>query len=139
MLRKAAEKALSSLGFQGAELCVLIAGDRRMRTLNREFRGKDKTTDVLSFPAQPGTGAAASGKPHGHAGGPPVVLGDVVICAPRAAAQAALYGHSVERELVFLLVHGILHLAGYDHEKGPAEERAMREKQRELMARLRVR
>jgi probable rRNA maturation factor len=134
MLRKAAGEALSLLGLTDAEVSVLVTGDRKMRTLNRCFRGKDDTTDVLSFPAGPVEGI----RRRQCAAGPPAVLGDVVISAPRAMAQADRHGHTFERELVFLLVHGILHLAGYDHEKGPSEDRAMRRKQREFMARLKA-
>ncbi|HEX9859592.1 MAG TPA: rRNA maturation RNase YbeY, partial [Nitrospirota bacterium] len=76
-LRKAAGEALSLLGFQDAELSVLVTGDRKMRALNRAYRGMDKTTDVLSFPAMPGEELSALREtPPGTSGGrPPVVLG----------------------------------------------------------------
>jgi len=108
-----------------------------MRGLNRAYRGKDYPTDVLSFPALSGPELRRLRRNGVHAGGPPVVLGDVVISAPRALAQAGERGHSLEEELTFLLVHGILHLAGYDHEAGADAARAMRRKERELMAGLR--
>lgn len=82
-----------------------------MKRLNRKFRGKNKTTDVLSFPAEPGPG--------------PAVLGDVVVSVPAARRQAALAGWSLEKESLFLVIHGILHLLGHDHEKGPAQAQKM--------------
>lgn len=94
-----------------------------MRSLNRAWRGKDRTTDVLSFSLREGK----------H---PPVqssLLGDVVISAPAAERQAAEAGHSLSREIDILLVHGVLHLAGYDHERGEAEARRMRMKERKLL------
>jgi probable rRNA maturation factor len=82
-----------------ASLSVLLCGDTRMRTLNREWRGLDLPTDVLSFPS-------------GERG----ILGDVVIDVPYAARQARRRGHPVSREVRILLAHGLLHLLGYDHE-----------------------
>jgi len=81
-----------------SELSVLICGDERMRALNRRYRGKDRSTDVLAFP---GEGAA---------------LGDIVISLPYAAREARRRGESRTRELERLLLHGYLHLLGYDHE-----------------------
>ena len=85
------------------ELAVALVSDRRMRTLNRTFRGVDRVTDVLSFPveAQDGSGA----------------LGDIVIATEVAARQAAAAGHALGTELRVLALHGLLHLLGYDHEK----------------------
>jgi probable rRNA maturation factor len=123
------------MGLEGAELSVLVVGDRKMRALNREYRGMDRTTDVLSFSMLEGEGGGGS-----LMGGEdmPLVLGDVVISAPMAASQAEALGHSLEREMIFLLVHGILHLAGYDHERSKADERKMLKKQRELMELLKA-
>ncbi len=101
------------------ELSVLFTGDAEMKRLNRRFRGKNKTTDVLSFPA-------------GNAPGP-VMLGDVVVSVPVARRQARLTGWSLEKECFFLLLHGILHLLGYDHERGAKEARAMADIQHKLM------
>jgi len=146
MVKKYAETALSSLGYEGAELSVLITGDRRMRTLNRDYRGIDRTTDVLSFSmldaAQAGkwgtgnTGVAGWQARTGD--GPPVVLGDIVISAPKAAAQAKEAGHPLSDEVCFLLVHGILHLVGYDHETGEADKRKMERKQEALLKLMRA-
>jgi probable rRNA maturation factor len=83
----------------GRSFCALLTGDARLRKLNREFLGRDYATDVLSFPAPA-----------------PDALGDLAISWQRAAEQAAGYGHALETEIEILLLHGALHLAGYDHE-----------------------
>jgi probable rRNA maturation factor len=93
-----------------------------MRALNRRYRGVDRTTDVLSFSMLP-----------------PVVLGDVVISAPTALAQAKARGRGLEDELITLLAHGVLHLAGYDHEAGGPEARKMRRREEALFRLLRGR
>jgi probable rRNA maturation factor len=95
-------------------LGVRFAGDREMRRVNRDFRGKDKTTDVLSFPGDPEDG--------GH-------LGDILISVPTARRQAEAAGHPVERELKVLLLHGLLHCMGYDHE---TDDGAMERLERKL-------
>ncbi|MGA2740483.1 MAG: rRNA maturation RNase YbeY [Bryobacteraceae bacterium] len=89
---------------RGAGFICLIAGDSELRRLNREFLGKDYPTDVLSFPL----GQASE----------PVVgnLGEMAISATRARAQAAAFGHSLEDEIRVLMLHGLLHLMGMDHE-----------------------
>jgi probable rRNA maturation factor len=102
------------LGSAEAELSVLVTADDEIRELNRRYRGLDRATDVLSFRMGGGT------------------LGDVVISAQTAGRRA---GRSLEREMTFLLVHGVLHLLGHDHSK-PAERRRMRARERELMRRL---
>jgi len=86
---------------QGREFECLVTNDRELQRLNREFRGKDCATDVLSFPA---------GVPQAH------LLGSLAISTERAAAQAKLYGHQIEQELEILMLHGLLHLLGLDHE-----------------------
>ena len=89
----------------GREFECLITGDRELRRLNREFRGKDETTDVLSFPAPKRTAT-----PGGE------TLGALAVSWQRAAAQAGEYGHSLESELRILMLHGVLHLLGMDHD-----------------------
>ena len=96
-----------------ASLSILLCGDARMRTLNREWQGLDLPTDVLSFPS-----------------GEPGFLGDVVIDVPYAARQAKRRGHPVSREVRILLAHGLLHLLGYDHE---TDDGAMFRLQRRLV------
>ena len=84
----------------GREFTCLLSGDRKLRALNRDFLGHDFATDVLSFPSGSGRGP----------------LGDMAISLDRAAAQAAGFGHPVEVELRVLMLHGLLHLLGHDHE-----------------------
>ena len=101
------------------ELSILFVGDRAMRVLNRDFRGKDKPTDVLSF-----------SQLEGENGIPSPTLGDLVISVDTTKRQAKEYGVSYERELLRLMVHGILHLHGYDHE-GVSKAEAQRMRRRE--------
>jgi probable rRNA maturation factor len=116
------------LGCPEAELSVLIVGDEEIRTLNRDYLQRDKPTNVISFPQQEGEGAGIQ----------PSLLGDVVISADTAARDATEAGIPFESELHFLLLHGILHLLGYDHERGTeAEAQAMEAKEREVFAILR--
>jgi probable rRNA maturation factor len=126
-LRKKAEKILNVLGYPDSELSVSIVGDRTIRRLNREYLGKDKPTNVISFAMHEGPFADLN--PH--------MLGDVVISADTAGLEAEAGNLSFESRLVFLLLHGILHLAGYDHERsGDAEARRMEEKEREIFGML---
>jgi probable rRNA maturation factor len=112
--RKRLERTLRALvrryGLQKAEVGLAFVGDRKIRTLNRTFRKKDKATDVLSFPLRE---RAADGKYY---------LGDIVISVPQARRQAFRLGHSLSDELVDLTVHGFLHLLGYEHSCGHEEE-----------------
>ena len=104
---------LAAEGVAHAEVSVEVVGERRIRDLNREHRGKDEVTDVLSFPLE-----EADEEPGvlDDDDGPPRLLGDVVICARRALRQARAAGLPPTLELALLLVHGTLHLLGYDHE-----------------------
>jgi len=110
------------LGCPEAEVGCLLVTDRRIRALNRRYRGEDSPTDVLAFPQGEGGG------PPGHPG----LLGDVVISVETAARQAARAGSSLEREAALLLIHGILHLLGHDHATA-AERRRMWAIQRRLL------
>ena len=117
----------------------MLAGSRRIRRLNREFRGVDKPTDVLSFPFHEKEeflrGGALSPRERGRlAGRHPFILGEIVICPEVAAKNARGAGLPLAEEMRRLLVHGFLHLLGYDHETGAAEERRMRRKERELLS-----
>jgi len=100
--------ARAAVGLEG-EVHVLLADDRTLRRLNRRFRGKDKATDVLSFPAG-AAGDASRG-----------IEGDLAISLETAARQAARFGHSLRDEVRVLLLHGTLHLAGFDHEVDSGE------------------
>ena len=114
---------LENLGLPDAELSVLFTGDRTMRALNRQYRGKDETTDVLSFSLTEGRFGRVQ----------PDMLGDIVISVPVAWRQATEADHSLQQELNRLLIHGLLHLAGYDHEQGVHEARLMRTMERRLL------
>jgi probable rRNA maturation factor len=114
-----AEFALERLGLFGAKVTVLLLGERAMRGLNRRWRGLDRPTDVLSFSQREGEGGGLH----------PEVLGDVVVCVPVAKRQALEAGHCLAAELDRLVVHGLLHLAGHDHEAGPVAARAMRRRE----------
>lgn len=106
LVHEAAMAALQTAGAPpGAALAVLITDDATVRRLNRRYRAEDKTTDVLSFPADD----------EATLPGAPVYLGDIAISLPQAQRQADKGGHSVSAELQLLTVHGILHLLGYDH------------------------
>jgi len=102
------------------EISILFCGDRKMRSLNREYRGIDRPTDVLAFP---------SGAP---SAGPGVFAGDVIVSVPYARRQARKRRENPARELDRLLVHGFIHLLGYDHETDEGQMDA-------LEARVRVR
>ena len=124
-LARKARIVLAAIELAGRELSVLLVGDEEMRRLNRDYRGKDRTTDVLSFSLREGEqGDVAS------------ALGDVVISLETAARQACERRSTIAREVDRLLVHGILHLAGYDHEVSAREERRMKRKEREMLARI---
>lgn len=106
------------------ELNIFFCDDETIRSYNREYRGIDRATDVLSFPM------FDFGTPE-----LPALLGDIVLSVPRAQAQAEEYGHSFEREMCFLAAHAALHLIGYDHEN--EDERAQMEtRQREVLSAL---
>ena len=113
------EFALARLRLRGAQVAVLLVGERAMRALNRRWRGLDRTTDVLSFSQREGAGGGLH----------PEVLGDIVICVPVARRQAAAAGHCLAAELDRLAAHGLLHLSGYEHEGDPAGARAMRRRE----------
>ncbi len=98
-------RALAAAGEEGAALSLALVGDEEIRVLNRDFRGVDKATDVLSFSMREGEG----GQLH------PELLGDVVISVETAARQAEEAGRTLDEELLHLAVHGLAHLCGYDH------------------------
>ncbi|MFV9507745.1 MAG: rRNA maturation RNase YbeY [Oscillochloridaceae bacterium umkhey_bin13] len=112
------------------ELTVLISDDNNLQRLNRDFRGRDEPTDVLSFAddgIQPQMMVELGELPY---------LGDIAISYERVLAQAADYGHSPARELAYLAAHGTLHLLGFDHEAGPEAAAAMRAREEAAMATL---
>jgi probable rRNA maturation factor len=115
---------LGELAPEAGSFAVRFTSDREMRRLNRDFRGKDKPTDVLSFPGERAA-ATSDGAEGPH-------LGDVVIAVPTARRQAEERGEEVERELRTLLLHGVLHCLGYDHE---TDEGTMERLERKLRRR----
>ena len=135
LIRRAITATLKYEGFPyEAELSVTLTDNEEIRTLNREYRNIDRATDVLSFPlyedGEIDEADAMSGEPIG--------LGDIVISLERAKAQAEEYGHSFERETAFLCVHSVLHLLGYDHERGQAEEKDMFERQENVLKQMKL-
>ncbi len=115
-VRKLAEHVLSSEGTSGVELSVLLVGRRAIRTLNERYTGRARSTDVLSFQM---AGEDFSGS----------VLGDVYICVDEARAQARDSGESVRESILRLVIHGLLHLVGYDHTRGEKAAREMEKRQ----------
>ena len=104
--RQFANRALSSIGASDRDAAIVFLSDAAIRKLNRQFRSKDHATDVLSFPAQP--------EPFERDGSP--ALGEVAISLDRAAAQAKENGLTLTNEVEQLILHGLLHLCGHDHE-----------------------
>lgn len=109
-----------------AEVSLTFCDNASIRAKNAKFRGKDTATDVLSFPMY-------EREELQHPDELPVFLGDIVISVERAAEQAKMLGHSTEREEVFLAIHSVLHLLGYDHERSPEEDEDMCRRQREIL------
>ncbi|NAZ23390.1 MAG: rRNA maturation RNase YbeY [Thermocrinis sp.] len=110
LLSKIAHRALEVLGLSKVELSIALVSDVQIKRLNKLYRNKDKPTDVLSFPI-------------GEKVEDWLILGDIVISVDTAKRQAQELGHSLEEELKRLLVHGLVHLLGYDHELGGEEEK----------------
>ncbi|MCM1579563.1 MAG: rRNA maturation RNase YbeY [Ruminococcus sp.] len=130
LVRKCCAATLANEHFPGnAEVSVSFVNNGEIRRLNRQFRGKDRSTDVLSFPL--GENGVYD---INHETGA-MLLGDVVISMEKAVKQAKIYGHSPEREVGFLTVHSMLHLLGYDHES-PLEAAKMREKEEQILGEL---
>lgn len=131
-VRADARALLRVLNLSRAELSAVLTGDEAIQRLNREFRGKDKPTDVLSFPQLELSVEPAVNGDHGA----PLPLGDVVISIETAARQARELRIGAADRIRTLLIHGLLHLLGYDHERSPAEARRMFARERELAAGL---
>ncbi len=118
--RHAVRRWVAAACAETAEVTVRFVDAEEGRSLNAAYRGKDYATNVLSFPYQPA--------------GP--LQGDLVICLPVVAAEAGQQGKALEAHQAHLVVHGMLHLQGYDHERGAADARRMEAREREILARL---
>jgi len=142
-LKRVAKSALKTAGIKDrAEISLAIVGDGRMRKLNKMYRGKNRVTDVLSFDNRSvipylnkafprlkrATGEKFIEPPSGIKR-----LGEIIICYPQAKKQAKRLKHSLEKELTVLLIHGILHLLGYDHEKSESEASKMEEMEKKIL------
>jgi len=119
-------RILRLLGLEDCELSVALVGDEEIRGLNARYRSRDEPTDVLSFPVD-------EPLPTGHR-----LIGDVIISVEKAARQARQRRRSFDDELEVLLIHGILHNLGYDHERSPEDEREMRAMERRVRKDLKV-
>ncbi len=131
LIRRCCNAVLQQENFEGkAEVSVRFVDNETIHELNSQYRNVDRETDVLSFPlgengvydVNMDTGAK--------------LLGDIVISIEKAVEQAELYNHSLQREIGFLTVHSMLHLLGYDHEKGGIEEVHMREKEETVLTKI---
>jgi rRNA maturation RNase YbeY len=142
-LRRDAVRILSLLNLPRCELSLVVVTDRKIRRLNREYRGKDAATDVLSFPMNEAvdfeqSSSACVGRNSGESTGssrssaPPCALGDVVISVETASRQARTLGERPSARMRTLLIHATLHLLGYDHERSPGEARRMFAKEHQL-------
>ncbi|MDW6025184.1 rRNA maturation RNase YbeY [Mesorhizobium sp. BAC0120] len=130
LTRRAVDAVLAEIRASGAahsELSLVFTDDAHIRTLNAGWRGKDKPTNVLSFPAFPG-------RLHGQL---PPMLGDVVLAAETVASEAEAEGKPVADHIAHLIVHGVLHLIGYDHETD-VEAEEMEQMERRVLAGLRI-
>ena len=132
VLQRAIEVQRDALPMSVATVYVslVLTDDVGIARLNRQYRGIDAPTDVLSF-----SQLESSGPPVEWPEGMPLTLGDIVVSLPRAELQAGEYGHSRERELAFLLVHGLLHLLGFDDET-PGQAAVMEEHQERILQSL---
>ena len=118
---------LEGIDEERTEISVTFVEAEEIRELNRDYRDNDKVTDVLSFPQFDDLNEIPD---FGE-----ICLGDVVICKDRAQEQAEEFGHSFEREIIYLFTHSILHLLGYDHMEED-EKKEMREREEEVMSHL---
>jgi len=143
LAKEVAEAALDYVGCPyEAEINLLLTGNDEIRNLNREFRGIDSATDVLSFPMidyeKPGDFSFLEERPdcfHPETG--ELILGDIVISKDKVLTQASEFGHEPKREFAFLIAHSVLHLSGYDHME-EKERHHMENMQEEILKRLNI-
>ena len=131
LIRRAIAATLEYEGVdEDCEVSITFCDNEKIRELNKKFRNIDRATDVLSFPLFDDEGLG------GFVPNIDCILGDIVISLQKARAQAEEFGHSYERETAFLAVHSVLHLLGYDHETGEADELDMRKRQSDVMEKI---
>lgn len=131
LIRRCCHAVLDMENFQGSvEVSVSFISNEEIRRLNEQYRHKNVPTDVLSFPLGQ-DGVYDKNEATGA-----YMLGDIVISAEKAFEQAAMFGHTIQREIGFLTVHSMLHLLGYDHVNGEAESKLMREKEESVLKKL---
>ena len=128
-MNRALDEALAKEGVYGdqGQVSLTIVSPEEIQQLNREYRQVNRVTDVLSFPQYVSPDEIPADSMY--------LLGDVVICMEQAVKQAEAYGHSIQRELVYLFVHSIFHLFGYDHME-EEEKQAMREAEEAVMKQI---
>lgn len=126
IVKQRAQQILTYLGCAERELSVVLGSDRLLQALNRAYRHQDCPTNVLAFPQRP-TYAGEPATP---------LLGDVIISLPTAAREARALQQALEERVVYLLLHGILHLLGYEHEGSAAQRRRMEALERQVLAHL---
>jgi len=141
-----AETVLKVIGIKDkTEISLAVVGDGRMRKLNKMYRARNRVTDVLAFANKSVIPYLAKAFPRLKKGEkiefiePPdniKRLGEVILCYPRAKKQAKRLGHSLEKELTILLIHGILHLLGYEDEKGEKEAKEMKEMENKILEKV---
>lgn len=146
LFQRVAETVLKVIGIKDkTEISLAVVGDGRMRKLNKMYRARNRVTDVLAFANKSVIPYLAKAFPRLKKGEkiefiePPdniKRLGEVILCYPRAKKQAKRLGHSLEKELTILLIHGILHLLGYEDEKGEKEAKEMKEMENKILEKV---
>lgn len=126
MIKRVVQKILKDLGYHKGEISILFVDNQKIRELNKKYRHRDSETDVLSFSMLEGEFSQIDTG----------VLGDIVVSVEKAQQQAEIYQLDLEKELNLLLVHGILHLIGFDHEKTDEEAALMRAKEEEILGNI---
>lgn len=131
LIRRCCHAVLEIEGMEGSvEISISLVNDQQIHEMNKQYRDKDKSTDVLSFPM------GEDGKYDVNHETGAKILGDIVISIPKVVEQADRYGHGFDREIAYLTAHSMLHLLGYDHEKGGLDRVRMREKEEQVMREL---
>jgi probable rRNA maturation factor len=126
-IKKIVGKTLAETKIGSADISVAFVGNQEIKKWNKQYRGKDKVTDVLSFDYRGRKTPIEKTQKNAE------ISGEIIVCCERAVSQAKEHGWSAEREIKLLLVHGLLHLAGYDHEKSLKEARKMEKFQEKIL------